>query len=232
MRSSGVLRAAVHLRGIAGIGVQQHELADVVQQARDGQAVAVLVADLGGEPVGRVLGGQRVQAEALGRRVPHARALEEVERAHPAGERLHGLRAEQLDGRDDRVHAPAAALRLVGEAQHGDDQRDVGLDGGDDVGGGDVVLGDDREQPVARLGQRGERLQRFEGDRQAPAVALVLVARRRGGSGAGARPARVRRRIPRARERPFERGALARWRRVSPALASWHAESFGIWSTR
>ncbi len=54
LRGSG---AAVHLRGIAGIGVQQHELADVVQQARDGQAVAVLVADLGREPVGRVLGG-------------------------------------------------------------------------------------------------------------------------------------------------------------------------------
>ena len=106
------------------------------------QAVAVLVADLGREPVGRVLGGQRVQAEALGRRLPDARALEEVECAHARGERLHGLRREQLDGRDDRVDAPAPALHLVGQAQHGDDQRDVGLDGGDDVGGGDVVLGD------------------------------------------------------------------------------------------
>ena len=75
----GRARPAVHLRGIAGVGVQQHELADVVQQARDRQPVAVLVADLGGDAVGGVLGGEGVQAEALGRGVPHARALEEVE---------------------------------------------------------------------------------------------------------------------------------------------------------
>ena len=78
----GRARAAVHLCGVAGVGVHQHELADVVQQARDGQAVAVLVADLGGDAVGRVLGRERVQAEALGRGVPDARALEEVEGAH------------------------------------------------------------------------------------------------------------------------------------------------------
>ncbi len=41
----------------------------------------------------------------------------------------------------------------------------------------DVVLGGHGEQPLARLRQRGEGLQRFEGLRQAPAVALVLVAR-------------------------------------------------------
>ena len=93
MRSSGVRAPRWTCDGIAGVGVQQHELADVVQQARDGQAVAVLVADLAGDAVGRVLRGERVQAEALGRRVPDARALEEVERAHAAGERLHGLRA-------------------------------------------------------------------------------------------------------------------------------------------
>ena len=101
----GRARAAVDLRGVAGVGVHQHELADVVQQARDGQPVAVLVADLGGEPVGGVLGGERVQAEALGRGVPDARALEEVEGAHARGERLHGLRGEQLDGADDGVDA-------------------------------------------------------------------------------------------------------------------------------
>ena len=38
-------------------------------------------------------------------------------------------------------------------------------------------LDDHREQPVARLGERGEGLERFEGHRQAPAVTLVLVAR-------------------------------------------------------
>ena len=39
-----------------------------------------------------------------------------------------------------------------------------------------MVLRDHGKQAVARLGQRGERLQRFEGHRQAAAVALVLVA--------------------------------------------------------
>ena len=37
-------------------------------------------------------------------------------------------------------------------------------------------LDDHGEQPVARLGERGEGLERFEGHRQAAAVALVLVA--------------------------------------------------------
>ena len=100
--------AAVDLGGIARVGVQQDELADVVQQARDGQAVAVLIADLGRDTVGGVLGRQRVQAEALGRRVPDARPLEEVECAHALGERLDGLRAEHLDGRDGGVDLPAA----------------------------------------------------------------------------------------------------------------------------
>ena len=37
------------------------------------------------------------------------------------------LRRQQLDGRDRRVDPTAPALRLVGEAQHRDDQRDKGL---------------------------------------------------------------------------------------------------------
>src|SRR3954467_12316495 len=43
---------AVDLGGIAGVGVHQDELADVVQQRGDHQAVAVLVAGLGGQAVG------------------------------------------------------------------------------------------------------------------------------------------------------------------------------------
>ena len=91
----------------------------------------------------------RVQAEALRRGIPDAGALEEVERAHAIGDRLHGLRAEDLDRRDGGVHARAAFLCAVGQAQHRDQQRDVGLDRGDHVSGGDVLLGDDREQAVA-----------------------------------------------------------------------------------
>jgi hypothetical protein len=51
-----------------------------------------------------------------------------------------------------------------------------------------MVLGDDRQQALARLGQGRKGLQRFEGHRQAATVALVLVAltggrHRRGRSG-------------------------------------------------
>ena len=120
---------------VARVGVHEHELADVVQQRGDHQAVAVLVAGLGGEAVGGALGGDAVQAEALGRGVPDGRALEEVEGARAGGERLDRLGREQLDGLDDRLDLAARlALDLVGEAQDGDDQRDVGLDGGDDLG--------------------------------------------------------------------------------------------------
>ena len=105
----GRFRAAVDLAGVPRVGMEQDELADVVQEARRGQTVAVLVADLGGEPVGGVLRRERVQAEALGGGFPHARALEEVECAHPVGERLDRLRAQQLDRADDRVDGPAGA---------------------------------------------------------------------------------------------------------------------------
>ncbi len=168
---------AVHLAGVAGVGVHQDELADVVQQRGDHQAVAVLVADLGREAVGGALRGDAVQAEALGRGVPDGRALEEVEGARAGGERLDGLGREQLDGLDDRLDAAAgAALDLVGEAQDGDHERDVGLDGGDDLAGRDALGGHEAQQAVARLGERGEGLERLERGRQATAMALVVAA--------------------------------------------------------
>ena len=83
---------AVDLARIAGIGVDEHELADVVQQRGDHQPVAGLVAELAGEPVGGALGGDGVQAEALGDALPHGGALEEVERPGAAGDRVHGAR--------------------------------------------------------------------------------------------------------------------------------------------
>ena len=177
MRSSGVRAVAVDLAGVAGVGVHEDELADVVQQRRDHEAVAVLVADLGGEAVGGALRGDAVQAEALGRGVPDGGALEEVEGARAGGQGLDGLRRQQLDGLDDRLDAAArAALDLVAQAQDADDQRDVGLDRGDDLGGRDALLLDDPQQAVARLGQGREGLERLEGGGQAATVALVVAA--------------------------------------------------------
>src|SRR5919202_1761764 len=84
LRRAGV---RVELARVAGVGVHQDELADVVQQRGDHEPVAMLVAGLGGEAVGGALRRDAVQAEALRRGVPHGRALEEVERAGPDRER-------------------------------------------------------------------------------------------------------------------------------------------------
>ena len=66
----GRARVAVDLVRVARVGVDEDELADVVEQRGDQQRVAVLVADLAGDPVGGALGRDGVQAEALGRRRP------------------------------------------------------------------------------------------------------------------------------------------------------------------
>src|SRR4051794_17455336 len=57
---------AVDLLRITRVGVHEHELANVVEQRGDQQAVAVRVAGLRGEAVGGALHGDRVEAEALG----------------------------------------------------------------------------------------------------------------------------------------------------------------------
>ena len=111
LRRAGV---AVDLARVARVGVDEHELADVVQQRGDHQPVAGLVADLAGEPVGGALGGDRVQAEALRDALPDGGALEEVKRAGAAGDRVHGPRREHLDPRDDAVDAAARSAPRPG----------------------------------------------------------------------------------------------------------------------
>ena len=105
---------AVDLTRVAGVGVDEHELADVVQQRGDHQAVAGLVADLAGEPVGGALGGDGVQAEALGNPLPDGGALEEVKGAGAAGDRVHGARGQHLDALDGALDAAALCGRRPG----------------------------------------------------------------------------------------------------------------------
>src|SRR5919201_119656 len=156
-------RGPVDLARVAGVRVHEHEIADVVQERGDHQAVAVLVAGLGGQAVGGALGGDAVQAEALRRSVPDGRALEEVERAGAHGQSGDGLGREQLDRLDDRLDAAAGlALDLICQTEDRDDERHVGLDGGDDVAGGDPLGGHQEQQAVARLREGGERLEGLE----------------------------------------------------------------------
>ena len=170
----GRARRTVDLLRVARVGVHEHELADVVEQGGDEQAVAVRVAGGRGEAVGGALDGDGVQAEALGSGVPGLAALEELEGLGVGGEALDGLGREHLDGADDRLDLAALGrIHAVGEAHDGDDQRDVGLDGAHDVTRRGTLLGDQREQAVTRLGQRREDLEGLEGSRKSLAVPLV-----------------------------------------------------------
>ena len=169
---------AVDLRRVAGIGVRQDELADVVQQRRAEELVAVLVLELAREPVGRGLGGHRVEAEALRHQVPAGRPLEEVEGGGARGERLDALRREDLDGlRDGRDLALLALRRAVRDPQHGDHERDVGLDRLDHLADRRAVLAHDPQDAVARLGQSRESLERLEGGGEPAPVAFVVPSR-------------------------------------------------------
>jgi hypothetical protein len=167
----------VDLLGVARVGVHEHELADVVQQRGDQQAVAMRVAGLGGEAVRGALDGDGVEAEALRGGVPGLAALEELEGLGVGGELLHGLGREHLDGGDDGVDLAAlGALEAVGEPQDGDHERDVGLDRADDLAHRRALLGDQRQQAVARLREGREDLERLERRGQTLAVTLVVRA--------------------------------------------------------
>src|SRR5207248_8178982 len=93
--------AAVDLAGVAGVGVDQDELADVVKERGDRELVALAELGLAREPLRGTLGGHGVEPEALRRRVPPRDALEEVEDGGAGGERLHATRGEELDGLGD-----------------------------------------------------------------------------------------------------------------------------------
>jgi hypothetical protein len=171
----GRARVAVDLRGVAGIGVAQHQLADVVQERRAEQLVAVLVLELAGEPVGGSLGRDGVEPEALRHQVPPGRALEEVEGGRARGQGLHALRREDLDRLGDARDLALLALRVaVPDAQDGDNQRHVGLDRRYDLADRGAVLPHDAQDAVARLGEGREGLESVEGGCQTTAVAFAV----------------------------------------------------------
>jgi len=167
-------RVAVNRVGVAGIRVHQDELPDVVQQRCDDQPVAVRIADLAGQQISGRAGGKGVQAKAVGHRVPHRAAFEEVKCSHPLGELLDGLGAQDPHGVDDVLDLPAAAgWQVVGDAHDRNHERDIGLDCLDDLGDRHPVTADERQQPVARFSERRESLERFERCGQPAAVTLA-----------------------------------------------------------
>ena len=134
----GRARVAVDLAGVAGVGVHQDELADVVQQRGDHEAVAVLVAGLGGQAVGGALGGDAVQAEALGRGVPDGeRSKKSKVRARVASAWTASGESSSTAWTTDSTRPRVLPSTWLARRSTRDDQRDVGLDGGDDVAGRD-----------------------------------------------------------------------------------------------
>ena len=127
-RCSGVRETGVEVDLVARVQAGDDEAADVVQQRRDGELVAFDPADDAADLVGGPLGGEGVDAEALGLQLPAAVGLEEVEAGRGAGDRQHAGGLEHLDRLGDAADAAGDDAAAVGEAQDRDRQGDVGLD--------------------------------------------------------------------------------------------------------
>src|SRR5829696_4467439 len=78
---------------------------------------------------------------------------------------------------DARDVAGARARRPVGDPQHGDRERRVGLDGADHVARRRPFLADHAQEPVAALGQGGKDLERLERARKPASVTVASLAR-------------------------------------------------------
>ena len=130
-----------------------------MQAVGDDQRVAVLVAGLDRYALGRALGGDGVQPKALGRALPHRRALEEVKGAGAADDRLDRVGRQHLGRLHDVLDLAARGpVDAVGEPQHGGGQSDVGLHRRDDLAVRRTILGEQVQYAVARLHERGEAL--------------------------------------------------------------------------
>ena len=163
---------------VAGVQAGDDQPADVVQQRRDRELVAFGPADDAADLVGGALGGEGVDAEALGLQLPAAVGLEEVEARGGAGDGEDAGGLQHLDRGGDAGDAAGDEAAAVGVAQDRDRQRDVALDRFDDLADAGRLGGRGGDHPLARLDQDREALDRLEGLRQA-------TAGRGSGSGSG-----------------------------------------------
>jgi len=131
--------AAVEALRVARMQAGKHRAADVMEDRRQGELVAVAdAADLG-DAVRRPLHGQGVQAEAIRGQGQAAVAIEDVVGGRRAQNRLDRAGAKSLNPVADTVNAPAA-LNLARGAHDGAGEADIGLDDrGDLVGRGAAI---------------------------------------------------------------------------------------------
>jgi len=169
-------RPPMHLTRITRIRMNQHKLPNIMQQTRNRQPIPVLITNLSSNTISSMLRSQRMQPKPLRRRIPNTRPLKKIKRTHPRSQPLHPLTTQQLHSPHHRIHTPTTHPNTISQPQHRNNQRHIRLNSSHHIRRGNVVLGDHRQQPVARLRQRRESLQRLESHRQAPAVTLVLVA--------------------------------------------------------
>ena len=101
----GGCAAPVEALGVAGMQAGQDGAADVVENRRQGELVALADAAHLGDPVGGALHDQRVEAEAVGRESEPPVAVEDVVGGRGAKNGLHRARAEPLDAVADAADA-------------------------------------------------------------------------------------------------------------------------------
>ena len=177
--------AAVEALGVAGMEAGQHGPADVMQDCREGDLVAVTDATELGHPVSGALHVQGVQAESVRGEGQAAVPVEDVVGRCRTKNRLHGARAEPLDPVGDAADA-APALQLSGCADDRAGQPDVGLDDAGDLMWGRPAV-DLLERLVAALHEGGLALGLVESRGEDAPAALpsgaILGATRCGRSG-------------------------------------------------
>ena len=102
--------------------------------------------------------------------------LEEVIRPRPPSDRQHRRQRQDADAGDRGLNASASgAIDPICESQDGDRQRDVTLDRCDHLSARRLAVGEQSQNPVARLDQDGKRLERLERGGQTTAMSLVVV---------------------------------------------------------
>src|SRR5436190_7023076 len=108
IRSSGVFASPWILLRISRVGVDQHELADIVQQRGGREPIASVVLKFLHEAIAGDPGGSSMEAEAIRNLPPGDRTLEEVKRLGPVRDSAHHADGKCFDGLGHGLDVTAA----------------------------------------------------------------------------------------------------------------------------